>query len=211
MGFDYTQFYPQNVPRGTDALLIRYKNFVIEAQKTMNLISNASIPHIDQRHFSDSLQLLKFIPEDTNTIYDFGSGAGFPGIIMGVVFPQISITLFESTSKKANFLKLVATELKLENIKIVSDRIEKDYSKLLQPDIITARALAPLDQLLRYSHPYIQEDKILKLIFPKGKRVEEEILDAQKNWNFDYSLEPSLTSEEGKILLINDFSKRTRS
>ena len=139
-----------NVSRETIEKLKTFQNMVLEWNKKINLISKASEQNIWERHIIDSLQLYPLIEEKDKVLYDFGSGAGFPAIVLAILseqfYPNLNITLIESIGKKVLFLENVKKSLNL-NITILKDRIEN--LNLLKPDIITSRALASLDKLLK--------------------------------------------------------------
>lgn len=196
-----------NVSRETIKDLEKFQALVLEWNHKFNLISKSSESEIWQRHILDSLQLYPFISEDDKVLYDMGSGAGFPGIVLAIIskhlFPDLKITLIESIGKKTIFLNEVKNNLNL-NINILQDRIEN--LKLPKADIITSRALASLDKLLVYAYSFCKKDT--KLIFPKGEKWQEEVTIAQKNWNFNFKLFPSQTSETGKILYIKNIRRK---
>ena len=196
-----------NVSRETIEDLKTYEKLVLEWNNKFNLISKSSIEYIWERHIEDSLQLCNFINLDDKILYDFGSGAGFPAMVIAIVakrnFPNLEISLIESIGKKAMFLNVVKDTLKL-NVNIYNDRIEK--LKLKPADIVTSRAMASLDKLLEYSKPFC--NKKTKLIFLKGERWKEEVVEAEKRWFFDYTFDKSLTSETGCVLQINNIRRK---
>ncbi|MBS0185676.1 MAG: 16S rRNA (guanine(527)-N(7))-methyltransferase RsmG [Proteobacteria bacterium] len=166
-------------------------------QTEINLISRNSQDDLWVRHVIDSAQLTKFVSRETKLGIDFGSGGGFPGIILSILNPKIKFTLIESRGKKAEFLKEVIQEMSL-NAQVINDRIEK-----LTPwhtELITARALAPLSKLIPLLFPFI--GKKTYLILPKGKNAREEILSLEKEWKVEVEFHKSMTSEEGMILLL---------
>ena len=196
-----------NVSRETIERLKAYEKLVLEWNNKFNLISKSSIPYIWNRHIEDSAQLCKFINSSDELLYDFGSGAGFPAIVIAIIgkemFPNLKISLVESIGKKATFLNEVNKELGL-NMNIYNDRIEN--LKLPCADIISSRALASLDKLLEYSKPFCKKNT--RLIFPKGEKWQEEIFVAEKKWNFEYITEQSLTSDTGCILQIKNIRRK---
>ena len=196
-----------NVSRETIDELKKYETLVKEWNNKFNLISKSSIPYIWERHILDSLQLCRFIKEIDGVMCDFGSGAGFPAIVIAIVaeelFPNLRVSLVESIGKKATFLNEVKNVLGL-NITVYNDRIEK--LKLPKADIISSRALASLPKLLEYSKPFCKPTT--RLIFPKGEKWKEEVLEAEKNWKFDYQTKQSLTSSTGCILQIKNIRRK---
>ena len=116
----------------------------------MNLTAITDIEAVYLKHFYDSLTIVKIIDLNKyNTLCDLGSGAGFPGIVLKIFFPNLNITLIDSLNKRINFLNVVINELDLKNIEAIHTRIE-DYARLNKEkfDIVTARAVAPLNILL---------------------------------------------------------------
>ncbi len=196
-----------NVSRETMNKLKAYEKLVLEWNNRFNLISKSSVEFIWERHIEDSLQLCKFITSKDEILYDFGSGAGFPAIVIAIVaeelFPNLKVSLVESIGKKATFLNEVKNVLGL-NVVVYNDRIEN--LKLPKADIISSRALASLPKLLEYSKPFCKTTT--RLIFPKGEKWKDEVLEAEKNWKFDYQTEQSLTSDTGCILQIKNIRRK---
>ncbi|MBX7151048.1 16S rRNA (guanine(527)-N(7))-methyltransferase RsmG [bacterium] len=163
-----------------------YLEFLLEENKKFNLISRNE-KNILERHFLNSAliaHLLKFSP--TDKIIDIGSGAGFPGIILKILFPQSHFFLVDSITKKTNFLNDLVSKLNLKKIEIVNKRVEnlsKDF--LNEFDFVTARAVARLDKLLFLSEPLINQSGTL--VFLKGKSFQEE-LDLFHKKSKDYKL-----------------------
>ena len=134
--------------------LDKYYQILKEENAKYNLTRIIEEKDVYLKHFYDSLTILKIIEINNQKICDIGSGAGFPGIVLGICFPQTKITLIESNSKKCNFLELVKRSLELNNIEVINSRAE-EYSKSHRElyDIVTARAVAPLKHLLEYGIP----------------------------------------------------------
>lgn len=196
-----------NVSHETINDLKTFQNMVLEWNNKFNLISKSSENNIWDRHILDSLQLCRFIDIEDRIMYDFGSGAGFPAIVLAIVskkmFPHLQITLIESIGKKVTFLNEVKKELNL-NINIIQDRIEN--LKLPKADIIFSRGLASLDKLLEYAYAYM--NKNTRLVFPKGEKWKEEVLIAEKKWIFHYQAEQSETNENSCILYIKNIRRK---
>lgn len=191
-----------NVSRETFKLLKDYEASLAEWQKKFNLVSNSSLEDSWNRHFVDSAQLFQYIPEQAKTLLDFGSGAGFPGMVLAIMAadrtPYLNVKLIESTGKKTLYLNEVKkiTGVKVE---IINERVEKLPPQ--KADVITSRAMASLNELLQYTYRFTTPQTVC--IFPKGRRYAEEIAEAKKYWNFDCQIHDSLTSLEGKILVIS--------
>jgi 16S rRNA (guanine527-N7)-methyltransferase len=184
--------------------LIKYKEMLETWQEKINLVSSSTLPHAWERHFKDSLQLLAFLPPQKATLVDLGSGAGFPGLVLAIVRPQtLDVTLIESDLRKCLFLENVSRET-FSRVTILRSRIES-IKNMIQYDVVTARGFAPLSLLLDYSFPLMKKKGVG--IFLKGKKAEEEILEAQKKWDFDLEIRPSLTDSQGRILIIKNLKR----
>ncbi len=134
-----------------------YYNLLTEENKKYNLTSITKKEEVYLKHFYDSLTIIKSIKIDNQYICDVGTGAGFPGMVLKIVFPNIKLDLIDATLKKCHFLKIVIEKLELQNVNIINSRIE-DYSKINREkyDIVTSRAVAPLKHLLEYSIPLLK-------------------------------------------------------
>lgn len=192
-----------NVSRETCERLSVFEKLFQDQQKSLNLISRHPTDEFWLRHIIDSAQLTKFVSRETISGIDFGSGGGFPGIILSILNPNISFTLVEAREKKANFLKAVVQELSL-NAQVCQERIE-DMTPWKE-QFITARALAPLEKLLPLVFPFVAKDTLLAL--PKGKTFEEEISKIKSHWEASVEFQDSLTSAEGKIILLRDLKMK---
>ncbi len=126
---------------------------LIEKNKVMNLTAITEKKEVYYKHFYDSASIIKIIDlNKLNNLCDFGSGAGFPGIILGILFPNLKITLVEAQLKRVNFLNEVIEKLNLKNIKAIHSRIEDYVIKHVEEyDVMTARAVAKLSILLEWS------------------------------------------------------------
>lgn len=192
-----------NVSRETIDRLKVYENLLLRWQQKMNLVSPQTLPHLWERHFLDSLQLLSYLPELPQSLVDLGSGAGFPGMVLAICRRKtLQVTLLEANEKKCFFLENVSRET-MTPVQILRSRIEN--LSTLKADVITARALAPLVDLLAYAYPLMTEQSFC--LFLKGKDTEEEIQMAKKKWNFDLEIYPSLTDPRGKILKITHLQR----
>lgn len=195
-----------SVSRETFERLKAYEASLHEWQKKFNLVSNASLADAWNRHFLDSIQLYKLIPESAKILYDFGSGAGFPGMVLAIMAkektPYLKVKLIESIKKKTLYLNEVK-QITNTDVEIINDRIEN--LKAEPADVITSRAMCSLKELLGYTKKFCTAQT--KCIFPKGKKYKEEIEDAQKEWRFTYEVVPSEQSDEGVILVITNLSR----
>lgn len=196
-----------SVSRETWTRLDRFVALVIARQETMNLIAPSTIAKIWTRHVADSLQLLPLATGGKRWI-DFGSGAGFPGLVIACALVETTggqIHLVESTQKKAAFLRETIDALQLPAI-VHAQRIE-DFtrSNKLRFDVVTARAVAPLDKLLGYANPLLKTGVVG--LFPKGQDVAAELTAASKSWKINADLIPSKTDPNGRIVLVRGLAK----
>ena len=134
-----------------------YYQILKEENQKYNLTSITEEEAVYLKHFYDSLTIVKAIKLDNQYICDVGTGAGFPGMVIKIVFPNTKIDLLDATSKKCQFLNMVIQKLHLENISVINARAE-EYSREIreQYDIVTSRAVAPLKHLLEYSIPLLK-------------------------------------------------------
>ena len=154
--------------------LDKYYNLLLEWNKKINLTRIIEEEDVYLKHFYDSLTLSMIVDLNKElTLCDIGTGAGFPGIVLKIVFPTLSITLIDSLLKRINFLNLVISELKLEKIVAIHCRAE-DYAKINKNkfDIVTSRAVSKLSNLLPYSIPLLKKDGYF---IPMKANCEDEI------------------------------------
>lgn len=199
-----------NVSRETYQKLERLVALLNEWQAKFNLVSNNSLPEVWQRHIADSAQLFKYLNKQVDSVYDVGSGAGFPALVLAVMaqeqYPSMKFTLIESITKKTLYLNEVKTVLNLSNVTVLNKRTE---DVLLPPaDVITARAVASLDKLLGYVFKFTNRQT--KLIFPKGKSYREELETAAKLWNFKLEVCKNETSADGVVLLLENLRRKSK-
>jgi 16S rRNA (guanine527-N7)-methyltransferase len=199
--------FVNHVSRETDDSLRRYHALLLKWQDKINLISPGTIKESWDRHFVDSLQLLPFIPPNVKTLYDLGSGAGFPGLVLAIARTDISVTLIESDSKKCAFLQAVSRETGVA-VKVQNSRIEAASSALPAPDLVTARALASLPELLEMISPWTKGTPNLTAILPKGASFATEIEAAKgAGWKFESQARPSFTAPDARILCLRQILK----
>ena len=198
-----------NVSHETINKLKLYQQSLVEWQSKFNLVSNSTLDDAWNRHFIDSMQLFPLIPAEAKTLVDIGSGAGFPGMVLAImandVTPYLKVTLVDSVAKKTLYLNHVK-ELTETKVNILNRRIENLKEKTF--DVITARAVIALKDLLKYTQPLFRKNTLC--IFPKGKNHMVEIEEAKKEWFFNYEIVPSQTSDESVILLISNLVKKGR-
>lgn len=188
-----------NVSRETLTALEGYMQLVSEWNKSINLLSRNTTDELLKRHIVDCLQIINFIKDRNIHVVDVGSGAGLPGVILSIAGINM-VTLVEANSKKAAFL-LQAAQISSNKIEIINARIE-DIN--IECDVVTGRALADLNMIFSYVEHLAVKDKYLLL---KGSKYQEELIKAQKNWQFDHIIHDSILSNTSKILEINNLVK----
>ena len=192
-----------NISVDTQNKLDKYYQLLVEENQKYNLTTITEEKDVYLKHFYDSLTIVKIIELNNQYMLDIGTGAGFPGLVLKIVFPNLKIDLLDSTNKKCLFLQKVIETLELKNIKVLNYRAE-EYAKENREkyDIVTSRAVAPLKHLLEYSIPLL---KINGQFISLKANIEEEI----KNINNYYN---KLFLSDEKIIsfkLPNENSNRT--
>jgi len=174
-------------------------------QKAINLVGKGTLGVIWTRHILDSAQLLPLIPQNARTLVDLGSGGGFPGLVLAALSPRLAVTLVEADARKAAFLAEAGRRMGLKSQpKIVNSRIEAAPAS--NADIITARALAPLGQLLAWAAPHRSDTAIC--LFHKGKDWQAELTEAMKDWNIQSQPFSSVTDRDAVLLRVSQFSAK---
>lgn len=186
------------VSRETLARLEAYAAILRKWQRAVNLVGAATLPHLWHRHFLDSAQLFPLIPQGTRVLLDLGSGAGFPGLVLAIMgFPEVH--LVESDARKGEFLREAARAAGVAPGVVVHRARVADVPPF-PVDVVTARALAPLDDLIGYAAPFLGEKGVC--LFPKGKAVERELTMARKHWTFALACFPSVTDPAATVLRL---------
>lgn len=180
--------------------LAHYKRLLIRWQKAINLVSSTTLSSVENRHFLDSAQILPHIPPTCQTLVDLGSGAGFPGLVLAMLRPEISVHLVESDQKKCAFLETVSRETRTP-VTVHCARIES-LAGDFPVDVVTARALAPLRILLDYAAPWFENNSRTKAIFLKGGDFAAETAEARTDWAFEMQNEKSLSDPQGRLLCL---------
>lgn len=188
-----------NVSRETLARLKAYASLLGEWNARHNLVSKSSLDDVWKRHLWDSAQLSPLIPSSAKTLIDLGSGAGFPGLVLAVLRPELSVTLCEATGKKAEFLRAAVDRIGIA-VDVRNARMEEADREVF--DVVTARACAPLEKLLAYAQLFSGPQTIC--LFLKGQNVEVELTQARKSWRMKALRHPSLTDPSGTILDVRE-------
>jgi len=196
------------VSRETEARLDQFVTLFLTWQAKINLVAPSSLSRLWTRHIADSLQLLSLAPNALTWI-DLGTGGGFPGVVLACALadrPGACVHLIDNNVRRAAFLREVIRALKISAI-VHCERIEEFISHGAKPpDVITARALAPLDRLAGLIHPLLKKGGQALLL--KGQDVDVELTEASKCWNIVADLVPSKTHRDGQILVVRALAPR---
>ena len=204
MPFGPENFLAQtNVSQETLARLKAYADMLADWNARHNLVAKSTLPDLWQRHMWDSAQLATLIPAEAKTLADLGSGAGFPGLVLAAMRPDLAVTLHEATTKKCAFLQAAAERMALP-VAIENARMEDLPKKPF--DVVTARACAPLPVLLDYAHRFTGPNSVC--LFLKGQNVGSELTEAHKYWNMKASQVPSQTDPSGAIITVRELGPR---
>ena len=181
-----------------------YADLLTERQKTQNLVSTHSLVDLWERHVLDSLQLSDHLPDTARGILDMGSGAGFPGLVLAIA-TGLPVTLVESHGRKCAFLQDVidatGAPARVENARIEALAAESFEDSV---DILTARALAPLEKLCEMAVLL----GVRTCLFHKGARWQDELTEARKRWKMDAEALESRTSPDARILRITGLVRK---
>lgn len=195
-----------HVDEATLAKLDKYDVLLLKWQKAINLVGPTTLEDRASRHFLDSVQLIRYLPSTDVTLVDIGSGAGFPGLVLAMLGVR-EVHLVESDIRKATFLREVSRETSLP-VTIHDRRVEDCQIEGMQ--VLTARALAPLVDLLGYMYRLGNGSAQTTGLFLKGAQAEAEIAKARKKWEFELESFPSLTEPEAQILRITALKPKSR-
>ncbi|NJC40733.1 16S rRNA (guanine527-N7)-methyltransferase [Brevundimonas alba] len=189
-----------------DAKVADLESFIArltEANAVMNLVGPDSLPDVWNRHIWDSAQLLELAPA-ASTWADLGAGAGFPGVVLAILLkgrPGAHVWLVDSLGKRCRFLQEVVQALALPAT-VINGRAEE---QTLRVDVVTARAVAPMEKLLGYTQPYLQRGA--QGLFLKGEKAEAELIEARKVWHFDSDLSVSRSDPRGRLVSVRSLRR----
>ncbi|NDV02774.1 16S rRNA (guanine(527)-N(7))-methyltransferase RsmG [Pseudoroseicyclus tamaricis] len=190
-----------DVSRETLERLETFSELLTKWTARINLIAPGTVGDVWQRHVIDSAQLFPLAPPDFSHWADLGAGGGLPGLVMAIIAaekaPAARFTLVESDKRKATFLRQATREISL-TARILDQRIEAVPP--LAADVISARALKPLPELLTLLTPHLAPGG--RAILPKGRRAEEELAEAATSWHFDLIRTPSMTDPDATLLTL---------
>lgn len=199
------------VSRETEQRLDRYISLLLQWQAKTNLVAPSTLPNLWTRHVSDSLQLLSLAP-GAKVWADLGSGGGFPGLVLACALaesPGAMVHLVERNGKKAAFLRealRVTASPGIVHLAEIGDTVDRITGPV---DCVTARALAPLHQLIGFAEPLVRRGA--KALFLKGQDVEAELTETTKYWNIQPKLHSSRSGGQGWIVELDQIERRNPS
>ncbi|RLJ52103.1 16S rRNA m(7)G-527 methyltransferase [Litoreibacter meonggei] len=201
------QFAEQHdVSRETMTRLRTYDSLLRKWTTKINLVSKSTLPELWTRHFADSAQVFDSIPSDALSLCDFGAGGGFPGLVIAALahekLPNLTVSLVESDVRKASFLVTAAREMGVQVV-VHAERVEALPAQ--NADVITARALASLSDLLLMADLHLRERGTA--LFLKGERHQEELDIASTMWDFKVDKHKSTTNTGSALLAITNLRR----
>jgi len=198
-----------NVSRETIERFEAYQTILERWAPRINLVGASTLTAFWDRHILDSAQILPLAAPDARSWVDFGSGAGFPGLVIAALLQArggSNVTLIEASTKRCGFLREAARAMQV-GVNIVNDKLEN--VKAHRVDVITARAFTALDRLLAYGAPW--QGPHTQALFPKGEEVSGELAQASTKWLFKSTIHPSVSDARGCIVEITECHAKTGS
>ncbi|HUC10793.1 MAG TPA: 16S rRNA (guanine(527)-N(7))-methyltransferase RsmG [Stellaceae bacterium] len=192
----FAELFP--VSRETLLRLEAYADLLTRWSARINLVGRDTLADLWRRHMLDSAQLQPLVPDHAQGLIDLGSGAGFPGMVLAILGVP-GVELVEADARKAAFLR-EAARITEANATIRPCRIAAVAPHIV--DVVTARALAPLDRLLDEARPFLGRSTIC--LFPKGERAAEELTLARKRWTMTVSMHGSIADPRGVVLRLHE-------
>jgi 16S rRNA (guanine527-N7)-methyltransferase len=196
-----------SVSRETFERLVEYESVFLKWAARINLAAPSTLSEVWNRHILDSAQLASLAPDALRWL-DLGSGGGFPGAVMAILLqdrPGARIDLVESNRKKAAFLQTALGRYR-DNVHVHARRIEDVYEIVQQPEIVSARALAPLTSLLNLASPWLTAGATA--LFHKGRDYRAEVQESGDAWNLDLVQHESRIDPQSVILEIRNLRPR---
>lgn len=190
------------------ARLERFVSLLQHWQRTINLVSAATVSRLWQRHMLDSAQLLPLIPAEARVLVDIGSGAGFPGLVIAIMLaerPGFEAHLIEADTRKAAFLAVAAGET---GAPVQVHSLRAEFAPPLRADVITSRACAPLERLFSYAARFWAPGTLG--LFHKGREAEGELTQARESWTFAVQVVASRSDPSGSILQVRALERASR-
>ena len=210
-----------NVSRETMEYLEIYAKLLTQWQQNLNLVSATTLPQLWHRHMADSAQLAELIPQDIERLVDFGSGAGFPALVLACLRPDLTFDLIDSDRRKTIFMNEVIrqTGLNKAHVRVHNVRVEawiESYDSVNRLDhyktLVVSRAFAKFDKLLAYTHNLFEKQTIrvsetrIQLIGLGGRQIKNALTAFKENGYIDYSLQQSRTATDAYCFIIRENS-----
>lgn len=199
----------ESLPEWNELAAQRLERFVamLAAENELqNLVSAASLDEVWRRHIVDSAQLLQFVPRETEGAWlDLGTGAGFPGIVIAILRPDMPVLMVESRARRIDWLKRVCSELELRLAEVCGLNLERLESR--EAAVISARAFAPLDRLLDLAARF--STRTTTWLLPKGRSAQQE-LDRLSGWNHTFHVEQSRTDSDAGVIVGHLLGRKGR-
>jgi 16S rRNA (guanine527-N7)-methyltransferase len=191
---------PAVSPAQAAALLAQYAALLRQWNPRINLVAPATLNTLESRHWEDCAQLIQYLPEAPTHILDVGSGAGLPGLVVAALTPQHAVALCESDQRKAAFLHTAVQTLALKNVAVYACRVEQLTSQpgFVAPALITARAFAPADKILKLTAPLLAPGGQWLLL--KGQAVDVELRTCETLFPMTITRHPStVPDKDGRV------------
>lgn len=182
-----------------------YYDLLAQWNRRTSLVQQETLSDFWGRHILDSLQLKNYLQDTKVSIVDIGSGAGFPGMVLAMVGYE-NVTLCESNTRKTVFLDEVSRVSKT-SVLISNERIENLQQQSF--DVVVSRACASLEKLLNLSRHIVSRETFQFCLFLKGKKLNDEIQEAQQSWSFSYEIYTSQSSKEGRVIKVWNILEKT--
>jgi len=189
--------------------LLQYVALLLKWNAKINLIAKSTIDEVWERHIEDSLQVVEHIPANTKTLIDLGSGGGLPAIPLAIA-TGLPVHMVESDKRKSAFLRQCLRELGLEG-KVYDSRIdEANLTNIIEPVIITARALSELKNICNWVNSLVANNNLndYALLLLKGENVSRETISAKESWELDLEFFESKTSNGSMIVRIEKLGEK---
>lgn len=195
-----------HVSRETLDALHQYASLTLKWTSHINLIAPSTQDVLWSRHIEDSAQVFEYLPMKCRSLLDFGSGGGFPAVVLAILArdlrPELMVSCIESDARKCAFLRTVSRETNTP-LTVHAKRIEDVPS--LNADVVTARAIAPISILLEYAERH--RSAAGTCLFMKGVRAEIEVSEALRSWHFVPSYHASISQQGASIVEIGEFAR----
>lgn len=188
-----------NLPQCNAAAMARLERLVVllaEENARQNLVSASSLSEVWNRHILDSAQLLLHVPRETERWLDLGTGAGFPGLVIAALRPDIDVSMVESRARRIEWLQRACKELGLSRAEVLGGRLEQIETRTA--NVISARAFAPLDRLLDLSARFSTPETLW--VLPKGRSAQQELNELQ-GWHHTFHVEQSLSDPDAGVIV----------